>query len=124
MADMRLQGQNLNGIMEIQWVNSYNWSAAVGGYSLCSVGRTGRRRGGGGRIPAEVRAAGTYGALYLGMDNETAEGLCVRMSRQTNIHDIEVGVCNGLPHHKKQMVPSSHNWKKHHIHSYRELELC
>lgn len=38
--------------------------------------------------------------LFLGMDNETTESLWVEISRHTNMGDIVVGVCNGLPHHK------------------------
>lgn len=55
--------------------------AAVG---LHSVGRTGIR-GGRRKIPIDVKAAGIYGPLYLGMDNETTDLGCAsgRGGRQT-----------------------------------------
>lgn len=68
--------------------------------------------GGRGRIPSDVKAAGMCGTLCLGMDNETTDGLCLRMRRQTNTHDVVVEVCNGLPHHK---------WKANDV-IFRQLE--
>lgn len=56
--------------------------------------------GGRGRIPSDVEAAGMYWAPCLGMDSEANDGLCVRMRRKTKPHDVVVGACNGLPHHK------------------------
>lgn len=77
---MCLQGHKSNRIVEIQSVDSYNWSAAVGG---CSVGKTGIQ-GGRGRIPTDMKAAGMYGAVCPEMDNETTDGSCIKMRRQTS----------------------------------------
>lgn len=36
------------------------------------------------------------------VDNETAESLRVRTGSKTNMGDIVVGVCKGLPHHERK----------------------
>ncbi|GAB0204485.1 hypothetical protein GRJ2_002914100 [Grus japonensis] len=89
-----LQGYDLIGITETWWDGSYGWSVGMEGYRLFRKDRQGRQGGG---VTLYVNDQLECMELHLGIDEELAERLWVRIKRSTGTGDIIAGVCYRPP---------------------------
>ncbi|XP_050769715.1 macrophage immunometabolism regulator-like [Gymnogyps californianus] len=96
---MQVQGYDLVGITETWWDSSHDWSVAMEGYSIFRKDRPGRRGGG---VALYVRDQLECMELCLGMDEETAERLWVRMKDKTGKGGIVMVACYRPPDQEEQ----------------------
>ncbi|GAB0205316.1 mitochondrial enolase superfamily member 1 [Grus japonensis] len=89
-----LQGYDLIGITETWWDSSCDWSVGMEGYRLFRKDRQGRR---GGDVALYVNEQLECMDLHLGMDEEPAESLSVRIKGRAGAGDIIAGVCYRPP---------------------------
>ncbi|GAB0186117.1 hypothetical protein GRJ2_001077000 [Grus japonensis] len=85
-----LQGYDFNGIMEMWWDGSYDWSVGMEGYRLFRKDRQGRQ---GGDVALYVNDQLECMELHLEMDEEPTESLWIRIQGRAGAGDTVMGVC-------------------------------
>ncbi|GAB0193231.1 mitochondrial enolase superfamily member 1 [Grus japonensis] len=105
------QGHDLIAITETRWDSLHDWNAVMDGYVLFRKDRPATRGGG---VAPYVREQLECIKFYLGVDEERAKSLWVRIKGQANMGDAVVGVYYRPPDQEEEVDEAF----------YRQLEVA